>query len=122
MLKDDLDRMQEALCASCMGESEPGSVTFRAMFGGRMAYVDGRPFASLSNVGLGLKLAPSDQVELLRIPGAVPLRYEPDAPPSKSYVVVPADWIDDPAPMEHWAACSVRHALSQPLKAKKPKA
>lgn len=110
--------MQEALCAACLGAIDPAELTFRAMFGGRMAYAEGRPFASLSNVGLALKLAPDDQAPLLAIPGAERLRYEPDAPASKSYLVVPAAWVDSPDSLAPWATKSVQFVRTQPLKKK----
>lgn len=72
-------------------------LTFRAMFGGILAYVAGRPVASLSDVGLALKAGGAEYAALLAVPGAAALRYEPDAPPSKSYVVVPDLVLADPA-------------------------
>lgn len=77
-------------------------VAFRPMFGGIMAYVDGKPFASLSNVGLGLKLTGAEREALLALPGAVPLRYEPDQPPSKSYVLVPEAMLSEPDQLRSW--------------------
>ncbi len=71
-------------------------LTFRAMFGGILAYVAGKPVASLSDVGVALKAGGPEYAALLALPGAVALRYEPDAPPSKSYVVVPHAMLADP--------------------------
>nr|WP_275690686.1 TfoX/Sxy family protein [Gluconacetobacter azotocaptans] len=79
-------------------------LSFRPMFGGIMGYADGRPVASLSNVGLALKLAGADRVEMLALPGAAPLRYEPDAPPSKSYVVLPGALLADAHGLRGWIA------------------
>jgi TfoX/Sxy family transcriptional regulator of competence genes len=77
-------------------------LTFKPMFGGILAYVDGKVFASLSNVGLALKLAGDDHRDFLALPGAEPLRYEPDAPLSKSYVVAPRSLTDDHAAFRAW--------------------
>jgi TfoX/Sxy family transcriptional regulator of competence genes len=79
-------------------------LSFRPMFGGILAYLDGKAFASLSNVGLALKLAGADHAELLALPGAKPLQYEPNSPPSKSYVTVPETMLDDPATLRTWIA------------------
>lgn len=76
--------------------------TFRPMFGGIMAYAEAKPFASLSNVGLAIKLFGDDREALLALPGAVPLRYEPDDPPSKTYVVVPEALLADPDAFRPW--------------------
>jgi TfoX/Sxy family transcriptional regulator of competence genes len=79
-------------------------LSFRPMFGGILAYLDGKAFASLSNVGLALKLAGADHAALLALPGAKPLQYEPNSPPSKSYVTVPEAMLDDRAALRAWIA------------------
>jgi TfoX/Sxy family transcriptional regulator of competence genes len=70
----------------CTKASPPDlELSFRPMFGGIMGYASGKVFASLSDVGLALKLTGADREALLAIPGSKPLQYEPDQPPSKSY-------------------------------------
>jgi TfoX/Sxy family transcriptional regulator of competence genes len=96
-------------------------LTFRPMFGGILAYVDGKVFASLSNVGLALKLAGDDHRALMAMPGAMPLRYEPDQPASKSYVVVPAALIEDSASFRAWIARSAAGVAATPPSAKRAK-
>jgi TfoX/Sxy family transcriptional regulator of competence genes len=49
-------------------------LTFRPMFGGIMGYADGKVFASLSDVGLALKLGGEAHGALLALPGAKPLQ------------------------------------------------
>lgn len=82
-------------------------LAFRPMFGGVMAYADGKPFASLSDVGLGLKFAGGDREALLSLPGAAPLRYAPDQQPSKSYVLVPEIMLTEPDLLRQWVIRSV---------------
>lgn len=82
-------------------------VTFRPMFGGLFAYADGKPFASLSGVGLALKFVGGDRDALLALPGAAPLRYEPDQPASKSYVVVPEPMLSEPDELRSWVIRSI---------------
>jgi TfoX/Sxy family transcriptional regulator of competence genes len=91
-------------------------LAFRPMFGGIMAYADGKAFASLSDVGLALKLSGRDYAELIAAPGARALQYTPDMPPSKSYVVVPDAWLDDRERLRPWI---VRGAAN--LKPAKPR-
>jgi TfoX/Sxy family transcriptional regulator of competence genes len=79
-------------------------LAFRPMFGGIMAYAEGRAFASLSDVGLALKAKGPLAAEFLGAPGAKPLRYDPDAPPSKSYVVVPDPILADRVALRDWIA------------------
>ncbi len=81
-------------------------LAFRPMFGGIMGYADGKAFASLSDVGLALKLAGADRDALLAIDGAKALRYGADQPPSKSYVVVPEAMLSAPEALGAWIARS----------------
>ena len=89
-------------------------LSFRRMFGGIMGYASELVFASLSDVGLALKFTAADRDRALELPGAVPLRYEPDAPPSKSYVVLPAEIVDDGAALHDWIVVSVNGLKPKP--------
>lgn len=98
---------------------------FRPMFGGIMAYAAGQVFASLSNVGLALKMNGADHAALSEVPGVKPLRYEPDDPPSKSYLVLPDTLLSDPDSLRSWMARSAaglkpstRKARRKPSKAR----
>lgn len=91
---------------------------FRPMFGGIMGYAAGQAFASLSNVGLALKMSGADHVALSEVPDVKPLRYEPDDPPSKSYLLVPDAMLSDPDSLRPWIA---RSAAGLKPKAKKPR-
>jgi TfoX/Sxy family transcriptional regulator of competence genes len=94
-------------------------LTFRPMFGGILAYVDGKPLASLFDGGLGLKLGGANHAEFSALPGAKPLQYEPNSLPSKTYVVAPDAMLDDPAALRAWI---VRGAAGLKSIAKKPRA
>jgi TfoX/Sxy family transcriptional regulator of competence genes len=93
---------------------------FRAMFGGIMGYANGQAFASLSNVGLALKMNGADYAALSALPGVKPLRYEPDSPPSKSYLVLPDDLLSDHDRLRSWIARSAA-GLKPPVKKTRPK-
>lgn len=86
----------------------------RRMFGGVGAYAGERMFASLSGHGLALKLPDDAQAELLRHEGARRLQYDADAPPSKTYVLVPADLRVDPGALAPWVRRSIDFAASLP--------
>jgi TfoX/Sxy family transcriptional regulator of competence genes len=96
----------KALQAICQAAAAP-DLDFRPRFGGIMGYAAGKVFASLSDVGLALKLSGADREALLATPGAKPLRYEPDQPPSKSYVVAPEAMLSDPDQLRLWIGRSV---------------
>jgi TfoX/Sxy family transcriptional regulator of competence genes len=89
------------------------------MFGGIMGYASGKVFASLSDVGLALKLSGDDWTGLLSIEGAKPLQYEPGQPVSKSYVVVPEGMLSDPERLREWVVRSAAGAAPKP--ARKPR-
>jgi len=100
---------------------QPIDVTYKPMFGGIMAYADGQVFASLSNVGLAIKLAAEAQAELLAIPDARRLQYELDMPPSKSYIALPDRWLSDAdhAQLIAWLLRSAAYVKSLPAKKRK---
>ena len=120
MTEPSLDTMQDRISQAAEAHALDGGLTFKPMFGGVCACVGGRVFASLSDIGMALKLPPEAQAALLAEPGAKRLQYEPDAPPSKQYVVVPLPMQADPAALAPWLARSVEYVLALP--APKPRA
>jgi TfoX/Sxy family transcriptional regulator of competence genes len=97
------------LQAICIAAAPPDlELAFKPMFGGIMGYAEGKPFTSLSDVGLALKLAGADREALLAIPGSELLRYAPDQPPSKSYVVTPEAMLSDRDLLRTWIVRSVQ--------------
>jgi TfoX/Sxy family transcriptional regulator of competence genes len=94
-------------------------LTFRPMFGGILAYAYGKPLASLSDVGLAVKAAGALNAVFLSVPGAVPLRYEPSAPPSKTYVVAPEAVLKDREALRGWIARAAADLAAAPAKAKR---
>lgn len=87
---------------------------FRPMFGGIGAYAGDKMCVSLCDVGLAVKLAGAEHAALLALPGARPLQYEPNSPPSKSYVVVPDRLLGDRRALGRWLAAAAALALSAP--------
>ncbi|MDQ2800821.1 MAG: TfoX/Sxy family protein [Armatimonadota bacterium] len=109
-----LDEMQDRLSQAAEARALDGDLTFMPMFGGVCAYIGSRVFASLSDIGLALKLPAEAQAELLAEDGAKRLQYEPDAPPSKQYIVVPPPMQADPTALAGWLARSVGYVLALP--------
>jgi TfoX/Sxy family transcriptional regulator of competence genes len=70
-------------------------------------------------VGLALKLNEDDRARLRKLKGAKPLQYEPNTPPSKSYVVVPDAMLTDRAELRRWISVSAAFVRATP--AKKPR-
>jgi TfoX/Sxy family transcriptional regulator of competence genes len=114
-VEHDPKELQGILEAASPPDLELG---FRPMFGGIFGYAAGQAFASLSNVGLGLKMTGADHVALSEVPGVKPLRYEPDDPPSKTYLLLPEVILSDPETLRLWIA---RSAAGLKPKTKKPR-
>lgn len=119
--EDDFAPMKTALRAALEARTPDLDLEFKPMFGGVSAYVNGRVFATLSNVGLALKLKMEDQPALLNYEGAKLLQYEPDAPISKQYVVVPSDFLYEVDLLGEWVERSARYAVTLAQPKKKPK-
>ena len=117
--KTELQTMRDAVELAAENLPPDIELTFKSMFGGMGASVRGRMFASLSNVGLGLKLPTDAQPELLKHEGAAYLQYDADAPVSKSYVVVPSAFLTDTALLAPWVERSIAYALTLPAPKKK---
>ncbi len=106
--------LQAALLAASDALPHDGELVFKPMFGGACAYFNGRVFASLSNVGLALKISDREQEQLLELGGRM-LQYEADAPISKSYVVLPEQIWQCDEQLSIWARKSVDYVLTLPL-------
>jgi TfoX/Sxy family transcriptional regulator of competence genes len=92
---------------------------FRPIFGGIFGYSAGQAFSSLSNVGLALKMTGADHVALSEVPDVKPLRYEPDDPPSKSYLLLPNAMLSDPNSLRSWmarSAAGLKPTIKKPRK------
>ncbi len=89
-------------------------LSFRRMFGGIMGYAAEVVFASLSDVGLALKFSGSEHARAMALPGAKPLQYEPGAPVSKSYVVLPPDVVEDANQLHEWIVTSANNLKPKP--------
>lgn len=92
----------------------------KPMFGGLMAWLDGKPCAWMTSAGLALKLAPADQPALLQLAGTSRLVAMPGAAPSRHYIVLPASLSHDTVQLAGWLAKSA-HAAAKPQRASSPK-
>jgi len=86
-------------------------LTCRHFFAGAAAYAEGRIFMTLTPVGLAVKLPPARRDALLAA-GGRPLRYFPNAPVKKAYVLLPDEAASDDQAMARLIAESVTFCLS----------
>ena len=84
-----------------------------------MGYAAGQALAVVSNVGLALKMTGANYAALREVPDVKPLRYEPDDPPSKSYLLLPDAMLSDPDSLRSWiprSAAGLKPTIRKPRK------
>jgi TfoX/Sxy family transcriptional regulator of competence genes len=93
-------------------------VVVKPMFGQLGAFVNGNMFMGLFGGDVGVKLAPTEQEELLAQPGAGP--FGPAERPMGGFVTLPAGWSTEEA--TPWIGRSLAHVAALPPKKTKNKA
>lgn len=93
-----------------MKAAEAYDVRARRMFGGMGIYTGEKMFAFLYEAEIGLKLSPDDLEEAMKLPGAGPLRPEPDAEPMREYVQMPKEILDNYDSFIEWVEKSTAYA------------
>ena len=96
-----------------MRAAEGYDVRARRMFGGMGIYTGEKMFAFLMGEDIGLKLSPEDIQEALTMPGAEPLRPEPNAEPMKEYVRMPREVLDNYDKFIFWVERSASYARNK---------
>lgn len=96
-----------------MRAAEPYDVRARRMFGGMGIYTGEKMFAFLVDEVIGLKLSPEDLEEAMQLPGAKPLRPDPESEPMREYVCMPRDVLDNYEMFLFWVERSASYARSK---------
>lgn len=94
-----------------LGVDAGAEIECRHFFSGAAAYVNGTIFMSLSPSGLAVKLPSEDCIRLLQ-EGGTPLRYFPQSPVKKGYVVLPAETVQNDAALKVCIASSITCATT----------
>jgi len=89
--------------------TQSAAITCKPFFGGAAAFTEGNIFVTLTSVGLALKL-PSESRAILIAQGARALRYFPNGPIKKDYVLIPAGMADKPKVLAPWIVKSILFA------------
>ncbi len=88
---------------------ETRRLSCRHFFSGAALYVDGQIFASLTPAGFALKVPEAQRVELLKTKRARPLRYFPNAPIKKQYVVLAEGLIRRRKDLRRWLEVAIEY-------------
>ena len=109
MAQPYLQNLTDLLTQAAPRPRPKAAIACKHFFSGAAAYADERIFMSWTPVGLALKL-PEVACAELRTAGAKPLRYFPEGPIKKDYVVVPARLARDAAALRPWIARGIAFA------------
>jgi TfoX/Sxy family transcriptional regulator of competence genes len=120
MAAEYLERLRSMILGASPEVPEGTALVFKHFFGGAALYADGRICLTLTPVGLALKLPEPFRAQLIR-DGAKPLRYFPDGPIKKDYVVAPPSLLESEERLKFWAEASIGHVLSLPEAGRRPK-
>ena len=113
MVATHVTTLRSLLEAALSDPAQGITIECKHFFSGAAAYADGRIFMTLTSVGLALKLPQESQVILIG-QGAKPLRYFPNGPIKKDYVIVPERMARDTAALAPWVTKSILFARKFP--------
>lgn len=99
-----------------MKAADAYDVRARRMFNGMGVYNGEKMFAFLYEAEVGLKLSPEDMIEALELPGAEPLRPDPDSEPMKEYVRIPEEVLDNFDSFVRWVRRSADYVARKQTK------
>lgn len=96
-----------------MRAAESYDVRARRMFGGMGVYTGEKMFAFLIGDEIGLKLCPEDLAEAMGLPGAGPLKPDPEMEPMREYVKMPREVLDNYEVFIAWVDRSATYAQNK---------
>ena len=111
MAKAYLEELSQLMEQVGPARSKDAHLEVKHFFAGAAVYANGKICITLTPAGFALKLPAEHRDELLQGQGAEPLRYFPQGPIKKEYVVLPARMVGDSDLLRHWVARSVTYAL-----------
>ncbi len=114
-----LERLRDMLGPVGARPAAGAELEIKHFFSGAAAYASGRICITLTPAGLAMKLSEADRAAA-RKAGARALRYFPNGPIKKDYLVLPGKIRDDRRSLRAWARKSIAYALTLPAP-KKPR-
>jgi hypothetical protein len=114
MAKEYLDKLNDLMTAAAPDLTSTARLEIKHFFSGAAVYADGRICISLTPVGFALKLPEDLRGELMKERGTKSLKYFPNAPVKKDYVVLPQWMVDDRDRFCFWVGKSIEYVLTLP--------
>src|SRR5712691_8527390 len=114
MAHEYLDQVSALLKSATSRRFRDVKLECKHFFSGAAIYADGRICMSLTTVGFALKLPKEARNTLVKEQAAKPLRYFPNAPIKKDYVILPKAMLKDMRTLRRWVKVSIEYVLSLP--------
>ena len=121
MAQKYLERLTALMREATSGKFKGIKLEYKHFFSGAALYANGKICISLTPVGCAIKLPEESQNVLLKQKGAKRLRYFPEGPIKKDYVVLPKTMLNDVNVLRYWVQISIEHVVSlpQPIRKKR---
>jgi TfoX/Sxy family transcriptional regulator of competence genes len=119
MAKEYLEQLTALIGQAASGRFKNVKLECKHFFSGAAVYADGRICMSLTPVGFAIKLPEASRHILMKQKGAKELRYFPEGPIKKDYVILPKTMLNDMKVLRHWVKVSIEYALTLPAPVKK---
>ena len=114
MAQEYLERLTARIQEAASGRFKDIKLEYKHFFSGAALYANGRICISLTPVGFAIKLPEKSRNALLKQKDTKPLRYFPEGPIKKDYVVLPEAILNDAKVLRHWVKLGIEHAASPP--------
>ncbi len=114
MAQKYLERLTALMREATSGRFKDIKLEYKHFFSGAALYANGKICISLTPVGFATKLPEESRNALLKQKGTKPLRYFPEGPIKKDYVVLPKSILNDVKVLRHWVKLCIEHVASLP--------
>jgi len=121
MAKEQLEQLTALIRQATSGRYKDAKLECRHFFSGAAVYANGRICISLTPVGFAIKLPEESRNALLKQKGAKHLRYFPNGPIKKDYLVLPKTMLKDMRTLRRWVRVSIEYVLTLPEPDRKKK-
>ena len=108
MAKEYLDELSALIDKTVSGRFKNIRLECKHFFSGAALYANGKICISLTPVGFAIKLPEESRSALLKQKGTKPLRYFPEGPIKKDYVVLPKAILNDAKVLRQWVKLGLK--------------
>lgn len=115
MAQKYLDELTTLMARTGPSAVEGIKLELKHFFSGAAVYVQGKICMSFTPVGFALKLPEKWRNTLAEQTGAKPLRYFPNGPIKKDYIVLPKTLLHDTKSLRRWVNLSIQYAMTPPV-------